>query len=173
MSRDLPGTGSKPVHAECLAQPGRLILLPLRARSSECGPETSHAPTVRRESAARGMPPDHDLGFIEPLLLPAGRRSVACPAIWREPAVKPVHAECLAQPGRLILLPLRARSSECGPEQARSYSIGVVLSSLKRRGPCGRGPRVRGYEGTRVWAAIRTNAVGQSRLRVLTQRIRQ
>ncbi|SEQ10317.1 hypothetical protein SAMN03159444_01059 [Pseudomonas sp. NFACC02] len=37
----------------------------------------------------------------------------------------PVHAECQVQPSRLILLPLRARSSECGPEQARSYSFGV------------------------------------------------
>ncbi|WP_218190161.1 hypothetical protein, partial [Pseudomonas sp. NFACC02] len=47
------------------------------------------------------------------------------PANCREPAAKPVQAVYQVQPSRLILLPLRARSSECGPEQARSYSFGV------------------------------------------------
>ncbi len=52
------------------------------------------------------------------------------PAICREPAANPVHAECQASSGRLILLPLRGRSSECGPEQARSYMYSVNLTFL-------------------------------------------
>jgi len=44
------------------------------------------------------------------LLLPGRRRSVACPAICRGPAAKPVHAVCQTSSSRLILLPLRGRS---------------------------------------------------------------
>jgi hypothetical protein len=49
--------------------------------------------------------------------LALGRTRTIC----REPAVNPVHAVYQIQMSRLILLPLRGRSSECGPEQARSY----------------------------------------------------
>ena len=60
--------------------------------------------------------------IVRPLFLIVGAR---LPAICREPAADPIHAVYQAQPSRQILLPLRGRSSECGPEQARSYRYRV------------------------------------------------
>jgi hypothetical protein len=58
-------------------------------------------------SCANRLHPTHDC------------RSVACPAICREPAANPVCALYLTLPRSLALLPLRARSRD----EPRSYSL--------------------------------------------------
>ncbi len=134
-----------PVHAGCQASSSRLILLPLRGRSSECGPEQARSYGLRPESKAANPPQSRawpEGTHVMPgtaLLLPGRRRSVARPAICREPAARPVHAGCQASSSRLILLPLRGRSSECGPEQARSYRDCVIRKFLGDRSHAPRG----------------------------------
>jgi len=58
--------------------------------------------------------------------------------------------------------------THCIRQQAGSYSIRVALMSLERRDSLWETSEV-----TRVWAAIRTNAVGQSPSMLLTHCIRQ
>jgi hypothetical protein len=94
LARDLPGTASRLVHAVC--QDNRVARFCYRCAADR---GTSHAPTPSAESKA-STPFCPEVVQVMPgtaLPLPAGRRSVACPAICRGPAAKPVHAGCLVE----------------------------------------------------------------------------
>ena len=97
-----------PLHAACVrpAPKSRFVVFELlRTRAMWAG-ANAHRIVIRAL-------------IVRPLFPIVGAR---LPAICREPAANPIHAVYQAQPSRQILLPLRGRSSECGPEQARSYS---------------------------------------------------
>ena len=132
---------ANPVHAVCQVQPSRLILLPLRGRSRDKPAPTGTASTLRFcfWSGANAL-----RIFGSCIHLPnftSESRSVACPAICRDPAANPVHAVCQAESSRLILLPLRGRSrarwnatpvapTASGQNQNQSSKLLLLLLSL-------------------------------------------
>ena len=120
------------VHAECQAESSRLILLPLRGRSSGCGPDTSHAPTGT--ASTRGFcfwPGANALRFLD-LIVPTLR-------VVTQRLTLRVNVDA-ERPGR-------HSNAERGNDRPVSSALRYPWETS---------------EVTRVWAALRTNAVGQA-----------
>ena len=97
-------------------------------------------PGTGSKTYAFGVP-----GTIESPFLPAGRRSVACPAICREPAAKPVHTGNQAQPNRRFCpqgvgarLPAICREPAAKPMHAgcQAQLSRLVLPGVRRSVAC-------------------------------------